>query len=203
MAEKAKVFDKILKDYLTQVAAIKERPAIGTRLGVQVSEGGYIVPFFNRRYTITEKSIADEQGAAANHAVAVILCKYLLLCPQDQKGDDTLVTYKDFRDAAPYVIGFRNTAEQPIARSFTGKADLLKGRCRLLGGETFATEVACDLAFRWNALPKIPVFLLFNDADEEFPASGTLLFQKNAADYLDMECIAMIGSSLAAWLKKE
>ena len=202
MAEKSEVFDKIRKDYLTQVAAIEAREATAARLGIQVSEVGYDIPFFNRRYTITEDSIADETGAAANHAVAVILCKYLLLCPQHQNGNDTLVTYKDFRDAAPYVIGFRNSAERPIAQSFSGKAAMLKERCLRLGGEIFATEVACDLAFRFNALPKLPVMLLFNDADESFPSGCTLLFQKDASDYLDMECIAMIGSSLAAWLDK-
>ena len=43
----------------------------------------------------------------------------------------------------------------------------------------------------------MPFLLLFNDADEEFPAQATILFQKNAASYLDMECLAMIGGSLA------
>ena len=202
MAERSQVFDKILKDYLTQVTAIQERQAVGARLGIRVFEEGYDISFFNRCYTITGESIADDTGASANHAVAVILCKYLLLCPQHQYGNDTLVTYKDFRDAAPYVIGFHNTAERPISRSFSGKANLLEERCPRLGGEIFATEVACDLAFRFNALPKIPVVLLFNDADDTFPASCTLLFQKDASDHLDMECIAMIGSSLAAWLTK-
>ena len=100
------------------------------------------------------------------------------------------------------MIGFRNSAERPIAQSFSGKAAMLKERCLRLGGEIFATEVACDLAFRFNALPKLPVMLLFNDADESFPSGCTLLFQIDASDYLDMECIAMIGSSLAAWLDK-
>ena len=129
------------------------------------------------------------------------MCKYLLLCPHNPESSEALVTYKDFRDAAPYVIGFRNTAERPIARSFSGNASLLEERCRQLGGERFNTEVACDMAFQFYALPRVPLFLLFNDADEEFSAGCTLLFRQDAQDYLDMECIAMVGSALAAWLQ--
>jgi hypothetical protein len=185
------------------VASIETRHQTATQLGVRISDRGYEIPFFHRTYTITAESIADARGNPASHAVAVILCKYLLLCPRNPGGDETLVTYKDFRDAAPYVIGFRNTAERPIADFFSGKKDLLAERCRKLGGQPFDSEVSCDLSFRFDALPRIPLLLLFNDADEEFSAGCTILFQRNAADYLDMECLAMIGSALAAWLPKD
>jgi hypothetical protein len=33
--------------------------------------------------------------------------------------------------------------------------------------------------------------------DEDFPADCSLLFEKQAASYLDMECLAMIGMVLA------
>jgi len=203
MAEKAQVFETILKDYLAQVTEIKARHRLEVSLGIRASNEAFEIPFFNRTYTITTTSIKDNDGARANHSVAVILCKYLLLCPQNPESRETLVTYKDFRDAAPYVIGFRNTAERPIAHSFSGNTALLEKRCRGLGGEPFKTEVACDLAFRFDALPRIPIILFFNDADEDFSAGCTLLFQQDAEAYLDMECIAMAGSALAAWLQKE
>jgi hypothetical protein len=43
--------------------------------------------------------------------------------------------------------------------------------------------------------------LLFNDADEEFPARCTVLFEKRAEHYLDMECLAMVGMRLFEYLK--
>jgi hypothetical protein len=201
MTEKSQVFERIIADYLAQVAATKERQQVASRLGIRTWAEGFEIPFFNRVYTITSEAITNDHGTPAGHAVAVILCKYILLCPENPSNSEVLVTYKDFRDAAPFVGGFFNTAEDPIARSFRGKADRLESQCRRLGGCVFETEVACQLAYRLQALPQIPVFLLFNDADEEFPASCTLLFQKSAADYLDMECIAMTGSTLAARLQ--
>jgi len=43
--------------------------------------------------------------------------------------------------------------------------------------------------------------MLFNDQDEDFPARCSLLFEKRAERYLDMECLAMMGWVLAAWLR--
>jgi hypothetical protein len=54
---------------------------------------------------------------------------------------------------------------------------------------------------QFNALPKIPVLLLFNDADEEFPAQCAVLFERRAENFLDMECLAMVGMLLFEYLK--
>jgi len=202
MTEKTPVFEKIMKDYLLQVASIEEKEAIGTLLQITVIDDGYRIPFFNQTYTITPDRIIDADGKKATHIVSVILCKYLLLCPRQPSDDISLVTYKDFKDAAPYVGGFRNIAGLPIARHFGNSLQRLEKRCLALEGRSFNTEVSCQLAVKFHALPKVPVVLLFNDADEEFPAQATLLFQKNADSYLDMECLAMIGSTLAYRLQE-
>jgi hypothetical protein len=197
ITQKAPVFDKIMKDYLHQVALIENKKGMCISLGITVTNDGYKIPFFNRTYTITTDRIIDADGKTVNHAIAVILCKYLLLCPNLPSNDSSLVTYKDFKDASPYVGGFRNTAENLIAGYFENCLPQLEKRCLDLGGHPFVTEVSCQLAFKFQALPNVPIVLLFNDADEDFPGQATLLFQKNADSYLDMECLAMIGAALA------
>ncbi|MFW6283777.1 MAG: DUF3786 domain-containing protein [Desulfosalsimonas sp.] len=196
MASEAPIFGKILNDYLAAVAALDltGRPEL---LGVRVAGNAIEVPFFGRIYTIAPDKIADPQGKLPSHAVSVILCKYLLLFPQDPGTDTDLVTYKDFRDAAPYVTGFANTAEKPISKSFSGQISALENACKHVGGEICDLGVSCDLSVRFQALPRIPVYMLYNDADEDFPADCSLLFERRAARYLDMECLAMIGMVLA------
>jgi hypothetical protein len=51
-------------------------------------------------------------------------------------------------------------------------------------------------------LPKIPVLLLFDDADEEFPAQCKVLFERRAEHYLDPECLAILGMLLSDFLNK-
>ena len=43
--------------------------------------------------------------------------------------------------------------------------------------------------------------MLCNDADEEFPARCRVLFERRAENYLDMECLAMVGMLLFEYLK--
>ena len=48
----------------------------------------------------------------------------------------------------------------------------------------------------------IPIIILYNDADEEFSAKCSVLFESRAEKYLDAECLAMIGWQLFSHLKK-
>jgi len=197
LMEKASVFEKTKKDYLHQIFCLDNKEDIAAILGCSVINSGFRIPFFQRTYTITADDVVDVKGKAVAYAVSVILCKYLLLCPRKPSQDHSLVTYKDFKDAAPLVRNFRSTVEQPISVTFAHRIDELEKRCLELGGEHFDAEVSCQLAMRFNALPRVPIILLYYDADEEFSAQATLLFQKNVASYLDMECLAMIGGVLA------
>jgi hypothetical protein len=197
MKMRAPVFDQIIADYLGRVAAISDRSRLSECLGVTVTQRAIAVPFFNGSITITDDAVIDDTGATPGHSTSVSACQYLLRCPDRPGGDTVLCTYKDFRHAAPYVGGFRNTVERPIARVFGGRVERLEAACRTFGGQPYDTDVLCDLAFSFQALPRVPIFLLFHDADEEFPAQCTLLFQRDAADYLDMECLAMLGGILA------
>lgn len=199
MPSEAPIFEKIYTDYLSEVAALDLTGKADT-LGIRIDGKTYAIPFFQERYTVSPDGIADGDGNRPAHAVSVILCKYLLLCPDNPGSDRELVTYKDFRDAAPYVMGFRNTAEGPIARVYSGKIDALEKRCRELGGKACDLGISCELSYVFQPLPQVPVYLLYNDADDEFPADCSLLFERRAADFLDMECLAMIGMVLAEWL---
>ncbi|MFP4387970.1 MAG: DUF3786 domain-containing protein [Desulfococcaceae bacterium] len=199
MENQAPIFQEIYENYLAEVAAL----SLSSRaepLGIRVDGDAATIPFFHRSYTVTPAAVADEEGRKPSHAVCVILCKYLLLCPDNPVPDAAVVTYKDFREAGPYVGGFHNTAQRPIAEAFSGRLEELGQRCKALGGTVWETDVNCDLAVAFPALPRVPTFLIFNDADEEFDAECSLFFRRDAAQYLDMECLAMIGMTMAEWL---
>ena len=112
--------------------------------------------------------------------------------PIEPQGDEW-VSFKDFKDAAPFVGGFVNSTEGAIFIKFPGRLPALKDACLNLGGLPVDLGLSYDLSIRFEALPRIPLLLLFNDEDDEFPAQGALLFQKKAEKYLDMECLAILG----------
>ncbi len=196
MTSKAPVFEKIYQDYLARVAGLD---LTGKRdlLGIEVKDQTINIPFFNTTFTVTPLDISDHKGRRPPHSVCVILCQYLLLSPVRAEDDNQLVTYRDFKDAAPYVQGFDNTAQKPVSRAFPGRLDALEAGCRHSGGSPCDIGISCDLSYMFEALPRVRIYLVFNDADEDFPADCSLLFEKQAAQYLDMECLAMIGMVLA------
>jgi len=199
MRPEAPIFEKIYTDYLTQVAAA-DFTRKADMLGVRIDGDAIEIPLFHKRFTVSPEGVFDLRGKRPHHAVSVLLCQYLLLCPETPGADRELVTYKDFRHAAPYVDGFRNTVERPIARHFSGRPEALETCCENLRGVAADIGVASDLSFGFKALPEVPVFLLFNDRDDEFAAECTLLFERRAGTFLDMECLAMIGGLLSQWL---
>ena len=197
--QRPEVFERIHAGYLEQIAAI-DFSAIKDRLSVTATTDAVVVPLFGFDHRITARGVRGHLGQRPSHAVGVILFKYLLMCPQRTPDGTDWVTYKDFKDAAPFAGGFLNTAERPIAKAFAGRLAELETVCRQLGGHPVAVGVISDLAMHFRALPQVPVVLLFNDRDEDFAASCTLLFERRAEHFLDMECLAMIGIVLARWL---
>lgn len=196
MTSKAPVFERIYQDYLARVADmdLSEKQDL---LGINVEAQTVTIPFFNESFTVTPRDIMDRKGARPPHSVCVILCQYLLLSPDRPEDDRQLVTYRDFKDAAPYVQGFDNTARKPVSKAFAGRLAELETGCRQLGGTPRDIGISCDLSYMFEALPRVRIYLVFNDADEDFPADCSLLFEKQAAHFLDMECLAMIGMVLA------
>jgi hypothetical protein len=55
---------------------------------------------------------------------------------------------------------------------------------------------------KFDLLPYVPVLLLYNDADEEFPAQCLLLFERRAEKYLDMESMAILAWLLTDYLNQ-
>ena len=71
-----------------------------------------------------------------------------------------------------------------------------------LGGYRPSISLQYDFSMQFDALPRIPILLLLNDADEEFPAHCSVLLQRRAETYLDAECLAILARMLPSNLKK-
>lgn len=197
--DQIEAFEQIYQDYLDQIRAL-DLGWIGPRLGVALEGEGVVIPLFGIPHRVSGAGIWDPGGKRPVHSVCVILSKYLILSPQWEPAGSEWVTYREFKDAAPFVGGFATHAERPISQAFAGRLYELEEAASRLGGQVVRTEVRADLAIRFQALPKVPMLMLFNDEDEDFPAQCSILFERRASRYLDMECLAILGWVLGWWL---
>lgn len=195
------IYEKHYKAYLSQIGdRLVESTAV--KLGAQVEGKALIVALLDERYTVSREGIAGPDGRTPSYDVCVMLCKYVLLCPQSTPQRRDWVGYREFKDSGPLISYFANTVEGAAASRFTGKLSRLTAAARRLGANPPGLDIRCDLACQFDVLPKVPLMLLFNDADEEFSGTCSLLFERRAEDYLDAECLAMLGHHLVRQLGK-
>ena len=198
--EKEHIFEQTYKDYLSRIAEL-DLSLLADKLGLQLDGHHVILPFFDKPYRVSAKGIADPSNRQPHLSVSVILCKYLLMCPMIEPLAGNWMSYKDFKDAAPLIRAFYNTVTHPIAETFSGRLTDLEKAGRSIGGYAPVDEFSYDFSMRFDALPKVSMLLLYNDKDDEFPAQCSVLFEKRAEKFLDMECLAMVGMLFVEYLK--
>ena len=141
---------------------------------------------------IAKEGFVDDSGAAPSYGACVILARYILGCPARIHRDENWCAFRDFKKASPFtnVNYFASDTERSVVTAFAGGIDPLFKAGAKLGGVREDGVFSYDLVMRFTALPRIGL-PLFNDGDEDFPAFGTALFQKQAEHYLDPESLAM------------
>ncbi len=170
-------------------------------LGGRYGDGKLEIDLFDESFTITRDSIVDSLGKRPGFDIIVILSRYILMCPEKAFKPGDWVSFRDFKDSGPLTTYFGNDIEKAVSGHFAGRQADLKSACTALGGVHPEVDAAYDLSFEFRALPKAGMILLFNDADDEFPAGCSVLFESRTEKYLDAECIAMLGAQLAARLR--
>lgn len=130
-----------------------------------------------------------------------------------QVNTDQLVTYLYYyskahdKGIAGDWVNFSNLAGALAYRQFFDEKDLESLRVnytkqtgrvlqiiRAIGGKETKHG---DAAFIISFLPKVKVLLIFEDEDEEFPASVRLLYDKNSVYYQPTEMLTSISTMLA------
>jgi hypothetical protein len=199
----ANIFETHYEDYCRQIAEL-DFSSIKDTLGIEFQGKEAIIPFLGEDYMVSNKGIADASGNRPNYMVCVILSKYLLLCPDAPVVSKEWTSLKDFRKLSQFtnLNVFTSDTERPIVKRFSGQLDALSDASEKLGGKPCDMGLSYDFAMEFKVLPRIEILLLFNDRDDECPATCSVLFQRQAEHYLDPESLIMTGMAFTQRLKK-
>jgi len=193
------VFEDTYRKYLAEIGTI-DYLGKADILGCARDGDRLIIPLYDRRYQVSSAGILAEDGEVTTTAVRVILSRYVLHCQNLVPFDtDPYRTFRDFRNSSPLISYFTANTNKTLEQTFAGKLTLLAQACRGLGGVA-QENASYDCSMLFYALPRIPVVLNFNDRDEMFPASCSILYRASAENFLDMECLAMTGTLLSGRL---
>lgn len=194
------IFDKTYQNYLKQLESIdlSER---ADRLGLEMTGGELRVSLFGAPYRVSSSGVFSKKGLRAGFSESIVFFKYILMCPEDLPNDSGWVAYHSFKDAQPLLHFFTREVTKPIEKRFSGRMGSLQEAGKKLGGVIVTDNAAFDVSMEFEALSKIPLFLRFNDQDEDFPARCTVLFKSSAERYLDMESLGVLGAIFTQNLK--
>lgn len=197
----SKVFDETYRGYLEEIRQI-DFLSKAEILGLQRDNNYLVIPLYDKIYRFGVEGIIDDAGDKITPAVQVMICKYILTCQDLPTLNDTLgelVTYREFRDSGPLISYFTTNTNKTLESTFAGDIAALKKRAQEIGGKLVKSDLY-DLSIEFQALPRIPVILNFNDRDDQFPAGCSVLYRSSAEYFLDMECLAMTGTLLTGKL---
>ena len=103
------------------------------------------------------------------------------------------ITFSQYKDGLVRGGGLDRNAELIVRRDLgVLPREELARRCETLGAELLPSNA--DFCARFDFAPRYPVWLKVWFADEEFPASGRLLVDESAPNYLTIEDAVTVGS---------
>ena len=199
MKKTAPVFTETYQQYLEKIAAI-DLATVKDRIGISVDHQTAVIPLFNHTYRISSSGIFDENEKPAGLDVCVILSRYLLMAPDINALQNRWVAFRDFPGSGPLTVYWQNEVEAKIIKRFSQNRDDLNRACRALHGKPPGDDFPYDVSQTFLLLPRISALLLFNQQDDEFPASCSVLFSQYADRYLDIESLAILGYLFAGSL---
>jgi hypothetical protein len=152
------------------------------------------VRFWDRPYLITwpDLVVRDKEGHPSPAPVQGMILQYLLLA-DGTPLENTWVSLRDLPHGSFYEQAFQSYSGNLLVRSFRADVEGFRIIARGLGGEP--VEMG-DAAFRFWALPLLPLAVVYWSGGGEFPDAAQVLFDKSASHYHHLEILAHLGGML-------
>lgn len=158
-------------------------------------DASFQVPFLGELHTVVfpEGEVRRKDDRPAGERETLIVLHYLIQADGTELRN-AWVAYRDLPGARYHEPAFVAEVERPLSLGLAGRLDDL---IEWAGRHARIVEVTGDLDFVWNVLPRVPLLVIFNERDEEFPASARVLFDASAPNYLPTEDLSILAEIAA------
>ncbi|MCF8033875.1 MAG: DUF3786 domain-containing protein [Desulfarculaceae bacterium] len=199
-SENPNAYEKVYIGLVERLGAMDLAPA-GASLGLERRGLEYVAPLLGREYLVGPQGVRAADGGGTPFTHRIVLAWYLIHGGSGEPAQ-SFVPYRELPGGADFARTLSQLVDNRLATGFGHKLAQLSQAALALGGEELPTTSASDGAWRFGALPKLPLELRFYDADEEFPAEAKILYDITAPNILDLECLAVMGQILVMELER-
>jgi hypothetical protein len=192
--------DDAYENALRDMARLRPNVAAATS-GCSFDEGLFTVPFFHRSFSVhfPEIKVSEVGSDTPRPRWLDILLMHYLVNANGTPISGTWIAYRNLPGAHLFEQRFNNMAIRPLLDSFGNDADGFRQAALAIGGKPMTRTG--DAAFRFLALPKIPVGCILYLGDDEVSPSINILFDAVAPNYLPTEDLSYLGLSLVIELR--
>jgi len=188
-----------------QLARIDDIQQQCLRSGTRYQEAGeqqiITLKYLNRTYRVTlpniNVSLTDSEEEVPLRDKILIL-HYLIMAKGTPIADKP-ITFKELPEGINYFPPFSKRTIKPLVDRFGNEPHLLIDAAAILGG--YKADYG-DVAATINAFPYVPITLVLWRGDEEFPPSGSIMFDATVSDYLSAEDISVLCQTISWKLVK-
>lgn len=154
------------------------------------------VVYFGSLYVVDREGgvrRADDPGAEVSFNDRTLMVQYLCeasgLPPRG-----SWLSFLELPEGSHHYMPFQNDATSPLAQAFSGRIREFAQAAESLGGSPINLG---DNSFLIPALPKIPLAVVFWEAEEQFPAKSNILFDSVSPTHLTTAALWVLGVELA------
>jgi hypothetical protein len=140
-------------------------------------------------FRATLASTTDTPLPAFKHALLLYYFLHSDGAPPAQKW----ISFADLPDGRVYATAFQGYTGDLLAKTFLLDLNSFQTACQKADGVPVSFG---DAAFRFRALPRMDLLLVYRLGDEDFSSTCHLLFDAHASHYLPTEACAVLGSLL-------
>lgn len=169
---------------------------ISERLGLSLKpDGSLSVNFLKREYGINSHGVSPADGKPVDVNNRSVLAYYTL----SKGAGEPALSYVPIAYLAGTGIRFGTNIKwmtDPLGKAFSGDYATFSETMGRLGGVFSGKLKSGGYAWLLQVLPKIPLQIVYYDGDDEFPCEVQILFDRNAARFMEFECLAFLEGCL-------
>ena len=136
------------------------------------------IPWLGRMVPLDEGTVEQQ-----------ILWSHYLLSGGPKRPIGNFIAYRQVPGAGIYNANFLKRCIAPMVKAFAGDLDLFLSKGKAMGGRKASPG---HMSFTVSALPYIPLTFVLWQGDDEIPASGNILFDETAAEWLCAEDLVVL-----------
>ena len=161
-----------------------------------------VLPYFNTAVQVRPDGIERSDGKPLTRWEQVFLYNHMA---QGGEAAPTgrWVGFKEIPNTVSKQKTMLSRVELPLAQRFAGRIDALRAAASRIGGRDGSGQApSADAAIFFQALPRVPVMLLFWNAepDDGFDAQCKLLFDETVTQHLDIESMLFLSERMVQLL---